>query len=90
MMTPEKSLNLSSLAKYRIRIKGYLDNTWADQLGGMTITNHLASRRPLVTILSGHVIDQAELLGILNTLYSLGFSLLSLEYLDSDEPTIKQ
>jgi hypothetical protein len=89
-MTPEKKLNLSSPATYRIRIQGYLDNTWANELGGLTFTNHVASRRPMVTALTGRVIDQAELLGVLNRLYGLGFPLLSLECLEIGEQIIEQ
>ena len=33
-----------------------------------------------VTMLSGQVRDQAALMGLLNSLYDLGFSLLSVEY----------
>jgi hypothetical protein len=85
MMKPEKTLSLACPAKYRIRIQGYLDNTWANQLGGMNFTNHLASRRPVVTVLTGWLIDQAELLGVLSRLYNLGFPLLSVECLEIGE-----
>jgi hypothetical protein len=33
-----------------------------------------------VTTLSGQVMDQAALMGLLNSLYDLGFSLLSVEH----------
>jgi hypothetical protein len=59
MVKQEKMLRLASPAKYRIEIQGYLDSTWADQLGQMTFTNHLASGRPPVTVLAGQVMDQA-------------------------------
>ena len=68
-----KKLTLATPAKYRICIQGYLDNTWANQLGGMTFTNYLTSQEPLETVLTGQVIDQAELFGVLNRLYGLGF-----------------
>ena len=73
---------MASPAKYRIRIQGYLDNTWANQLGELTFTNHLTSRQPMETVLTGQVMDQAELLGVLNNLYGLGFPLLSVECLE--------
>ena len=84
-MKQKKVLKLGSPAKYRIRIQGFLDNTWACQLGHMTFTNHLSSRQPLVTVLTGQVIDQAELMGILGQLYGLGFPLLSIECLEIGE-----
>ena len=82
MMKQEKGLRLATPAKYRIQIQGYLDNTWADQMGRMTFTNHLASGRAPVTVLTGRVLDQAELVGLLCHLYGLGFPLLSIECLE--------
>ena len=81
-MNQVKTLRLATPAKYRIRIQGYLDNTWADQLGQMTFTNYLASGQAPVTILTGQVMDQAELFGLLGQLYGLGFPLLSIECLE--------
>ena len=80
-----KKLTLTSQAKYRICIQGYLDNTWADQMGEMTFTNHLISKQPMVTVLTGQVLDQTELVGTLNRLYNLGFPLLSIECLEIEE-----
>ena len=37
-----------------------------------------------VTELAGKVLDQAELVGLLNSLYELHLTLLSVEYLDGD------
>ena len=39
----------------------------------------------LVTVLTGQVMDQAELFGTLNRLYNLGFPLLSVECLEIEE-----
>jgi len=75
-------LTVTTPARYRIRIQGYLDNTWANQLGNMTFTNHLSSKDPLVTVLSGQVIDQAELFGVLTHLNGLGLPLISVECLE--------
>ena len=38
-------------------------------------------RRHAVTVLFGHLVDQAALLGVLNALYELGLPLLSVGYL---------
>jgi hypothetical protein len=84
MTKQKKASKLTSPAKYRIRIQGYLDNTWGNQLGQMTFTNYLSSQQPLETIIAGFM-DQAELLWILTQLYGLGFPLLSVECLDTDE-----
>ena len=77
-----KELKLETPATYRIRVQGRLDKSWADRLGGMTITTDPAAEKGPVTILVGHLADQAALSGILNTLYELHLPLLSVENLD--------
>ncbi|HMR67549.1 MAG TPA: hypothetical protein PKE64_26360 [Anaerolineae bacterium] len=72
-------LTLTTPARYRVCIQGRLDNTWSDEFGGMTFTNYLESGRSMVTILTGQVMNQAELMGVLNHLYGLGFPFLSVE-----------
>jgi hypothetical protein len=56
-----------------IRVKGHLDARWADRFGGMTIT--LAENGE--TLLTGPVIDQAALHGLLKKVRDLGLPLLS-------------
>jgi hypothetical protein len=80
-------------AFYLIRVQGILDQSWSERLGGLTIAIEPdadgrdrsvvrdASGDPPVTVLRGHVLDQAALSGLLNTLYDLGLPLLSLECL---------
>ena len=74
-----RKLALTTPARYRVCIQGRLDNTWSDELGGMTFTNYLESGQSMVTVLTGRVMNQAELMGVLNHLYGLGFPLLSVE-----------
>ena len=77
-----KGLKLETPAIYRIRVQGRLDENWADRLGGMDITTDATGDKLPVTILLGHLADQAALSGILNTLYELHLPLLSVENLD--------
>ena len=58
---------------YEIRIKGHLDDRWADWFEGLTIT--LADNGD--TLLSGPVVDQAALHGLLRKVRDLGIPLLS-------------
>jgi hypothetical protein len=60
-------------ASYRIRVKGQLGPEWSEWFGGMSIT----CDDPNETILSGQVLDQAALYGILNKIQALGLPLLS-------------
>jgi hypothetical protein len=69
---------------YRIRVLGLLDKSWSERLGGVRISQreHEDQERP-VTELIGKMRDQAELSGLLNTLYELHLTLLSVKYLGS-------
>ena len=69
---------------YRIRIVGHLEESWADRLGGMRIEESSRGDQGSNTTLVGRIRDQAELVGVLNTLYELHLTLLSVEYLNSD------
>jgi len=59
---------------YHITIKGHLDSEWSDWFDGFTIT--LVDNGE--TILSGSVIDQTALHGVLIKIRDLGLPLLSL------------
>ena len=77
-----KGLRIEKPAKYLIQIQGDLDPEWSDRLGGLSIeTKRFDDDRLPVTILSGRLIDQAALQGVLSTLYDLRLPLLSVEYL---------
>ena len=67
---------------YRIRVLGLLDESWSDRLGGLRIsTCSPKDQEGPVTELFGQVRDQAKLAGVLNSLYELHLTLLSVEYL---------
>ena len=70
---------------YRIRVLGFLDESWSERLGGLRIIKcRLKDQEGPVTELVGKVLDQAELAGLLNSLYELHLTLLSVEYLGGD------
>ena len=69
--------------RYRIRVQDRLDPSWSGRLGDMAITVRQATGQEPVTTLTGEVTDQAALLGMLNTLYDMGFPLLKVERLGS-------
>jgi hypothetical protein len=58
---------------YQIRIKGHLDGQWTDWFEGLTIT--LEDNGD--TLLTGLVIDQAALHGLLKKVRDLGMPLVS-------------
>ncbi len=63
---------------YHITVQGRLSADWADYLGGMTITSAQRNDQPITT-LSGSLIDQAALIGVINNLYCLSFSILAID-----------
>ena len=81
--TSWEGLKLETPATYRIRVQGHLDDSWADRLGDMVITKAFTANKQPITILVGHLADQAALTGVLNTLYELHLPLLSMENMDN-------
>jgi hypothetical protein len=70
--------------KYRICALGYLDESWSERLGGLRITTSTRGDQKTVSTLIGQVRDQAELAGVLNSLYQRHLTLLSVEHLNGD------
>lgn len=60
--------------RYQIRLHGQLDQRWSDWFGGFTITNQSDG----TTMLTGPVVDQAALHGLLRRVGDLGVTLISL------------
>jgi hypothetical protein len=58
---------------FEIHVKGHLDDSWSDWLEGLEVK--LLDNGEM--ILCGYVGDQAALMGILNKLYGLNLTLLS-------------
>ena len=58
---------------YHIRLKGHLSEQWADWFEGLVISLEEEGN----TLLTGPVIDQAALYGLLKKVRDLGMSLLS-------------
>src|SRR6266446_5895540 len=66
---------------YQIRIKGHLGHQWTDWFGGLAIT--LEDNGD--TLLTGPVVDQAALHGLLRTVRDLGIPLVSVRSIQQDE-----
>jgi len=58
---------------FEIHVRGQLDESWSDWLEGLEVK--LMENDEM--ILSGHIGDQAALMGVLNKLYGLNLALLS-------------
>ena len=74
-------------ACYRIAVQGFLDQKkWSGRLGGMQIACQQQDDQQAVTVLNGEVQDQAELIGVLNTLYQMRMNILSVNCEPCIEP----
>ena len=80
----EKKYSFASPGNYRIRVQGFLDKKWSERLGGFQITTGKTGDQKSVTVIEGQVRDQAELAGVLSTLYQRHLTLLSVQYLNGD------
>jgi hypothetical protein len=65
---------------YELRIKGLLDDRWAERFSGLTITREANGE----TCLSGPVADQAALHGLLRNIRDLGVQLVSVRQIGPD------
>ena len=58
---------------YQIRVKGHLGSQWTDWFGGLTVTLEDNGE----TLLTGPVVDQAALHGLIKKVRDLGMPLVS-------------
>ena len=76
--TPASTGDQYEAGLYEIRLKGYLDDKWADWFEGLTITRSDNGE----TLLRGPVVDQAALHGVLRQVRDLGLPLLSVSQVE--------
>jgi hypothetical protein len=75
--------------QYEIRVKGHLGPRWAAWFDGLSLT----TEEDGTTVISGPVVDQAALHGLLHKLRDVGIPLVSLIQLPTDapaDPTVAQ
>ncbi len=68
---------LSRPMTYRIKVQGRLDEGWSDWFDAMKITFERRSDGSPVTTLTGPVVDQVALRGILARIWDLNLTLIS-------------
>ncbi len=71
-------LTMGGAAIYQIQVRGNLDESWSEKLGGLKLETTMETA---TTVLTGSLPDQAALSGILNTLYDLQLPVISVEHL---------
>ena len=70
--------------RYEIRLKGHLDARWADRFEGLSFTHESDG----TTILSGPVVDQAALYGLLRKVRDLGLPLIAVIQVDPEQADV--
>jgi len=70
-------LSQQTPSNYKIKVQGFVSQRIADNMG-MSL-KYQEDSELMVSTLSAQVIDQAALMGILNNLYGLGFTLITVE-----------
>ena len=75
-------LSLHQQTHYRITVQGVLGENWQAYFSGFTLTRYPEAQPVGLTILTSEHADHPMLLGTLNHLYSLGFPLLKVEWLE--------
>ena len=79
-----KDVEFGGPATYRIVVQGELDEDWCSRLAGMVITTSSRGDKTPHTTLLGLIRDQAELNGVLETLYGLHLTILKVENVDEE------
>jgi len=69
---------------YQLRIEGYLEDQWADSFGGMSVSREENGD----TLLTGPVVDQAMLHGLLKKVRDLGLPLVSVNPVEPGQPEV--
>ena len=84
-MERHQSVPMDMPATYRICIKGVLESGLAERFWGMSSGPIERIDEPEQTALVGEVADQAALVGVINTLYNSGHTVVSVERIHPDE-----
>ena len=78
-----RGLGAGSPAVYRIVVQGRLDLRLSERLAGMGIVNRIDEDGAPESVLSGRLTDQAQLSGVMNTLYELHRPILRVEIVEA-------
>ena len=77
-----QKFNSARSTAYQIRVKGHLDDRWSDWFDNLAITLEADGD----TLLTGPVVDQCALYGLLKKVHDLGLPLISVNPVESKAP----
>jgi hypothetical protein len=81
----KRQIALDRPAFYRIEVTGRLNPRWVTDMCDATVVHRADADGQVVTTITGELMDQAALMGVLNLAYNFGHALLSLENLNQGE-----
>jgi len=81
-MSTEMSASPQRIRYYQITVEGKIDPSWSEWLGNMQLVSRKEADGMYLTTLSGTLIDQAALRGLLNRLWDLNLVLCSVQQVD--------
>jgi len=70
-----KNIESTTSNNFLIGVKGKLEKDLSEIFGGLSIM-HKKEGNSTISYLEGEIIDQAELIGILNTLFNMRFPII--------------
>jgi len=79
----KSTFSFSKPAIYQIRVLGKVPSSWSERLSGMDLS-YRNKKSGVETTLIGKMSDQAQLSGLLISLYELHMSVLSVEKLNTN------
>ena len=71
---------------YQIRLRGHLSDQWTNWFEGLTITLEEDGD----TLLTGSIVDQAALFGLLKKVRDLGMPLVSINCIEPGKPDVSE
>ena len=81
MKVVHQKFNLDQPATYQIKVPGHLDENLSDWVEGMMLTVEREDDGSPITTLTGVLVDQAALQGLLRRLYTLGLPLIEAKWI---------
>jgi hypothetical protein len=75
---------MNEAGRYEIRVKGHLDSRWTAWFDGLSV----GAESDGTTVISGPVVDQAALHGLLQKVRDVGLPLISVTQVDQDQPDV--
>jgi hypothetical protein len=84
MSQPQTNSPFTRPRHYQITVEGKIDPSWSDWFNGMILVSRMEAEDMYITTLTGTVIDQVALRGLLNRLWDLNLVLCSIQQIDPD------